>query len=305
MIKILFYFFYFYSLRVCLRLIGYNKSIYLAERFSFVLAFLFHNKLNLIHNNLAACFGNFLSSKDIKAISEKIMKNIAKNSVNLLFFDKIPRNKCASISSFSGIENIEQAINRGKGAILLSGHSGSIILALHSLGMTTNYKPHVYISQNFNTNMTALNHLFAQKTVSLYRAGSFKIYQNDLKGIFAALKANRIVGIAFDAVKAKKFLKIPFGKYKILISEGPFQIAKRTGASIIPFFSSYLNGQNIEVIIGEPINVVDIHEAASCFMGEFESFLLTHPQDWGAWARLTLKNSSEGPVFELIGGRLI
>jgi lauroyl/myristoyl acyltransferase len=89
------------------------------------------------------------------------------------------------------------------------------------------------------------------------------------------------------------------------MSEGTFKLSLRTGAPIIPFFSSYDNGTGIRVYIGKPIIADNIQKAADTLIKEFETFILKYPQDWSGWIRLDMENDKEGAYFRLLKDKLL
>ena len=59
---------------------------------------------------------------------------------------------------------------------------------------------------------------------------------NFLRTAFLALRQNEIVVIAFDGRDGGKWESVDFFSKKALFSTGPFEIARKTGATIIPAF---------------------------------------------------------------------
>ena len=300
------YLVYFYPVRLLLRLAGYERSIYLAERLSIVFKIFAKKKIERMRKNYDTFFDNLFSDGNLDRIISKFLKNSAKLIVNRLFFDRISGEKCSAISDFQGIENIYAALSLNKGAIIAFCHNGSHTLALHCLGATTGKPVHAYTSHEIDKASFLSNNFFSRKIIELHKMSSFSVlHQKGLKEFYRSLKSNEITAMAFDSQRGDRVIDVQLGSCRVKIPEGIFRVSLRSGAPLIPFFSSYKTGLRINVYIEEPIIVTDIQEAADSFMKKFETFLLEHPQDWGGWLRLRSGNDEKGPYFRLLKDKLL
>jgi KDO2-lipid IV(A) lauroyltransferase len=87
-----------------------------------------------------------------------------------------------------------------------------------------------------------------------------------LRPIYNALKKNEIVAIAFDGREGSKWIVTSFYQRKALFSTGPFELARRTGAIIIPTFIIRKKRHTHKLIFEMPLTLSensDIEKALS------------------------------------------
>lgn len=259
-----------------------------------------------MRNNCRTFFGNLFTDRDLEKIIDKYLKNSAKLIVNRLFFDRISEEKCSAISEFYGIENVYEALSFNKGTIIAFCHNGSHTLALHCLGAVTGKTVHAYAFHEIDKTWSLSNNFFTPKIIKLHSMSSFTaLHQKGLKEFYRSLESKEIAAMAFDSRRGNKFIDVPFGGYRLKISDGMFRISMRTGAPIIPFFSTYSDGPEIKVYIEKPIAVNDVREAADVFMERFNAFITKHPQDWGGWVRLHLAKDEAEQYLALFKDKLL
>lgn len=141
-------------------------------------------------------------------------------------------------STIEGAENLEAAINRGKGVILLSAHFTSLELSTRFLSqrfpVTAMYKPH-------------RNPVFRQVMQSGRdtHADVKTIPFDDIRGMLRALKDGKIVWYAPDQSKKIKFSAVlPFFGHPAVTNIATGRIARMTDAAVVPFFMYRTQNEN-------------------------------------------------------------
>ncbi|MFW5452328.1 LpxL/LpxP family Kdo(2)-lipid IV(A) lauroyl/palmitoleoyl acyltransferase [Thioalkalivibrio sulfidiphilus] len=128
-----------------------------------------------------------------------------------------------------GLEYLEQALDQGKGVLLLSAHFTTLelagrLLALHH-PFAVMYRPH----EN-----PVIERLFANNRNRHFERA---IRRNDVKGLLKALKDNQVVWYAPDQGKGGKNSVIaPFFGEPAATQTGTHRIARVSGAPVVPFF---------------------------------------------------------------------
>jgi KDO2-lipid IV(A) lauroyltransferase len=143
--------------------------------------------------------------------------------------------RLAAISAVEGMENVRDALARGRGAILLTAHltplevGGRIVAAATPVNIV--YRP----SKN-----EALAHLLSR---CRSRNGGHAIPRDDIRSMIAALKNNEVVWYAPDQSYRKKGAEMVslFG-IPAPTNTATSRIARMTGAAVLPYFVERLPG---------------------------------------------------------------
>ena len=140
-----------------------------------------------------------------------------------------PSERLQPLVQVQGMENVEQALSRGKGAILLTGHVapleiGGRLYTMHAPGCVV-YRPH----EN-----PVIQHIFSRYR-QLY--GQKVIPRHDMRGMLRALKANEAVWYAPDQNYGLKYSAfVPFFGIPAATTTTTARLAKMSGAAVVPFF---------------------------------------------------------------------
>lgn len=132
------------------------------------------------------------------------------------------------LTEIVGKQHLDDALEKGKGAILISAHFGNWERMSHYLS-SIGYKVSVVAR---DANEGEMN----QRMLRIRNAAGIEVVSrgNAIKGVFAALKNNEFVGILPDQNAADAFVPF-FGKPCGTVT-GPAVLAKRAGAPLIPMY---------------------------------------------------------------------
>src|SRR5690554_4798885 len=127
-----------------------------------------------------------------------------------------------------GFENLEAALRRGKGVILLGGHYSTLDLggALYSLFAEADVMQRNHDNPLFNAIMTRSRQRFYGTVLN----------RDDLRGLIRCLKANRVVWYASDQDYGRRgSVFVPFFGVPAATITATARIAAKTGAAVVPF----------------------------------------------------------------------
>ncbi len=127
-----------------------------------------------------------------------------------------------------GFENLEAALRRGKGVILLGGHYSTLDLggALYSLFAEADVMQRDHENPLFNAIMTRSRQRFYGSVLS----------RDNLRGLIRSLKANRVVWYATDQDYGRRVsVFAPFFGIPAATLTSTARIAAKTGAAVVPF----------------------------------------------------------------------
>jgi KDO2-lipid IV(A) lauroyltransferase len=184
---------------------------------------------------------------------------------------------------FHGLEHLEKALARGRGAIVVTAHYGHWELIPSALRYRL---PHFEITPTGRT----LANPWVQAMVSSRRnLGGGVVLERDTAEIIHALRRNAAVGILVDLRRSRKRggLLVPFLGPRAWTTHGPATIARRTGAALIPAFTRRSGGvrHRIEFLpeLEQPRGpdlYADTKAVTAALNDALASFILAEPSSW-------------------------
>lgn len=185
--------------------------------------------------NIRLCFPELSSSQQAALVRKSFIANgIGLMELGLAWF-RDPA-KLTSITTVHGIEHFEQALARGKGALLLGGHYSTLDLGG---SLVTEYINADVMQRDHNNPL-----MNAVMTRARERRYGKVLGSRDLRGLFRSLKNNHAVWYATDQDYGRKdivfapFFDIPAGTIT-----ATSRIAERSGCAVVPFSHVRREGQ--------------------------------------------------------------
>ncbi|MDY7033041.1 MAG: lysophospholipid acyltransferase family protein [Thermodesulfobacteriota bacterium] len=254
----------------------------------------------IIKKELSLLFGERFDTKKIKSITKRSFENYHKRRLETVFFGGLNKKKINNLVDARGLENIDEALSRGKGVILLLSHFGSFLLPLPFLGYR-GYKVNQITGKQIHSSFLSQRIWKWRKNeadrlpVSFIQIGKF------LRPVYKALKNNEIVAIAFDGRDGQRYVPVEFFDRTALISSGPMNLALRTGACILPTFVVRQKNDRHRLIIGTPFELCtsefiesDVLKNTKRFAEIFADFILTYPCHYGYILKIMREDGDKG-----------
>lgn len=154
--------------------------------------------------------------------------------------------------SFEGFDRLFEAIDRGRGVILVTAHVGAPEFATHvgsALGLDVLTLAQVNESPEVNALLTSARG----------RRGS-RFVDADLGGLRQALeqlRCGKVVAIAADRDLARTGHAVPFFGERTTLPSGPIALARRTGATVLPSFVRRLGPGHYTMQFEAPIDLTE------------------------------------------------
>jgi len=146
-----------------------------------------------------------------------------------------------NLAHVSGIEHLEKALKKGKGAILFSGHYTSLELGLRFLA------PHCQFSFAYRHHENPLiNYIILKSRMNHVKRA---IRRDDIRSMIRSLRENKAVWFAPDQNSGgKQNLFAPFFNVPAATSTATVRLANLTETAIVPFVSHRLaNGKGYQI----------------------------------------------------------
>ena len=233
--------------------------------------------------NLSTAFGNEKTEKEIHGIACGVFVHFATVLVDVI---RIPLYLKEGLDHSIKVENLhylEEAVNQGKGVVLLTGHFGNwelmgAWLAAHQYPVAAIAKP--LSNSRLNRMLVDLRN----------QAGYINIARgNALAEIAKILKGGGILGVLMDQDTRLKGVFVNFFNRKTNTPIGPLCIARRYGALVVPAFMHLEKGLTYRLECFKPLCLSftgDKHQdviadARNC-NAVYEQVIRRHPEQW-AW----------------------
>ncbi|MCM8812780.1 MAG: lysophospholipid acyltransferase family protein [Candidatus Omnitrophica bacterium] len=240
-------------------------------------------------------------SEHVRGVRE-VYRNFGRYLVDFFRSEKIDARFVREAVSITGIEYIDQGLQRGNGVIGLTVHIGNWelsaqLLAVLGYPMNAIALPH---------RDPAVNRLFdAQRSVVGVKVIPLGV---SIRQCFAALRRNEIVGILGDRdFSGSRTLRVPFLGTTIALPRGPAVLSYRTGAAIVPGFvvRDRDNFRRFEFILESPIvpdKSVDEETALVRLTEQYarvmEKYVRLYPEQWFLFHDIARADPQEGKRLE-------
>lgn len=234
-----------------------------------------------ILHNLSMVLGETRESRQVQKMARRSYHNFARYLREFFSLPRLRKQDILRLVVPVGLENLDYALSRKKGVILLSIHFGNwewAGIALSSCGYPMNF----LVRKHQNERTTELFYRIREKK------GVRVIFLDQLKEVIRSLRRNEVLGIMADE-NIKEGIEVNFFGGIITIPAGPFKLARQTGALIVPGFPirSRCQKANQREIIETPIEVEkslpqerSIQKAAEKFMAVVRDYLYYYPDHW-------------------------
>lgn len=164
--------------------------------------------------------------------SEKIvaemMRNQVRNLLEIFLYEKLVAADPQYIT-FSGREHLEEAVSRGKGFIILTGHFGNWeLIAYHLVGL--GYPLHAMARAQAISRMTEFMNGFREKR------GVAVVMKDSLSASLKLLQEGTPIGMLSDLNAREWGFQVPFFGRTASFYVSPVILSQRSGAPLLPTF---------------------------------------------------------------------
>ena len=205
------------------------------------------------HRQLAYANIRFFLGRDREKtlrIARTLFENLGISLSEIFRFFRLNKQNIDSYVDFEGLKNLDAALSKGKGVILLTAHLGNWEISSVALSLK-GYSVKVIARQQRNSRIDELLNSYRQSSgIRVVKKGMA------LREIIQGLKNNEIVGMLGDQGGKNKDVCVRFfGRY-IFLPSGFLDIALKTGATVLPAFIFSAKGGKgkYRVNIGFPLD---------------------------------------------------
>jgi KDO2-lipid IV(A) lauroyltransferase len=259
-----------------------NMSLVLGKGLGLLWFHVVRYRRKLVIDSLTRAFRDEKSASEILRIARE---NFIHYGISLVEFLRLPAMSAQDITDriiIAGGENIAPALAKGKGLIIICGHTGNV--DMFSVGQALiGINAHVITRHAKNK---AVDHYWQK--IREEKGVKFLPEKNAIFSIFRLLKHNQIVALVFDQhMPGDMGVRVEFFGRSAATMKAPALIALKTGTPVI-FSGCYrdANGrhhfecsQEIALVENES-NDEAVRATTQHFNNILEEFVRNHPEQW-------------------------
>jgi KDO2-lipid IV(A) lauroyltransferase len=235
-------------------------------------------------DSLSIAFGREKSHSEIEKIARDCFMYMAKGGVEMLFLMYRPELLKKRVQMV-GKENLDNALSRGKGVILISAHFGNFPLLMGKIslegykigGIMRPMRDHRAEKIFFKKR----NHLGIKTIYSVPR-------KECVEETLRSLRNNELVFIPVDQNFGTGGVFVDFFGQKAATATGPVVIARRTGAALLPCFIIRQPDDTHKIVFEPPFALAagkDANDTIAVNIQRLtniiESYIRRYPAEWG------------------------
>lgn len=283
--------FYWYPFRYIIQLLPL-RAVYVIGKYGGIILSALHGKrLKLLKGVLPVVINENIRIPKQKEIIRRALILFCQNELEVLLYPKMTSSIIQSTVECKGLDYLDEALKKGKGAMLLFAHFGANQMIMPAIGYR-GYKmcqlsasPLVWTEKLPNKKFSVIGkkalEIRWEHELSL-PVKHINIF-GSLKEAFLCLKRNEILGVAVDGGGGKNRVAVNFLGKKALFSTGAMEIAARVGCSVLATFMIRDKDGHYTLIIEPPLRLVHgdgasaIQRNIALFVERLEYYVLKCP----------------------------
>jgi len=316
MLKDLLLWFYWYPFRLFLRNLPASCVYKLAGILGAALALFAVGKRRQLENEYRTVFGTIGLEGSARVVVKKTFIQWMRSEFEVLLFPVMNRGNIDVYVRYQGMEHLDSALSRGKGALLLFAHFGANQMIMPAVG----YKG--YTMSQLSAPPTVWVEKLPKKKFSHMDKKALDIrWQHELslpvkhinifgslKRAFVSLKNNEVLGIAVDGGGGKKRIEVDFLGGKASFSTGSIELALRADCPVLPVFMLRGEAGYNTMVIEPPLALMsgddadNLRKNAELFISRFEPYVVKYPCHYLMFLALRRFMAEQGDTPFLVAG---
>lgn len=224
-------------------------------------------KRRILLDNTVAVLGLDVHDPRVRAIAKKSMRNYCKYLIEFLDLPNMSSSdEVVASMKIHGLENLQAAIQRGKGVIIASAHFGTIEVG--GLRLQDFVDVHA-VYDTFKPDY--LDRLIQKKRLE---KGIHLIGVNDVRSMMRALRGGDALTLLFDRPLGRaKGVSVRFFGRETAVPGGPAVLAMKTGATLLPVFMYRQPDKSFECRLFPPVTWAETGDRESDVRGIMQKLM--------------------------------
>lgn len=246
--------------------------------------------------NMRIVLGPQIDESQVQQVTREAFRNLLWNYYDLFHLPAFTSEAIRRRLQIEGVEHLEQALARGKGAIMVGLHFGNTEVLMQVPLLYPHMKFVMLVEKMADARIFDLMRRLRESR------GMEMIPIDEPFKIMRRLKQNCIVGIAADRDVTHSGMIFDFFGKPAQLPDGPVRLALRMGTPIIPAFGWRETNGRFQVKVLPPLAMQhtgsfdhDVRVNMGRLLKVFEEIIRARPGQWMAFHRLWLESPT--PLF--------
>lgn len=247
-----------------------------------------------VRQNLARTFGATKNEAEIDLLARRFFEYRRVRGILQAVAPRLTSSEMETLLPVEGLDHLDRALERGRGAILLGSHLNSLcmfnaVVMLRQRG----YDIGVALPESRNPWAPSLLRKAVTRftgTETLYELMGAFYAQFNIRPIVRHLGDNGIVAQTGDGLHSARFVEVDFLGQRIPFPTGMMSVAQLTGAPIVPIFPVGAPPDTLRIVIEDAWTVERgenpagaVADAVATFARRLEHHLLDNIACWEHW----------------------
>jgi lauroyl/myristoyl acyltransferase len=251
---------------------------------------------DLMRDEYERCFGDALQPKQYRQLVQNTYRVGWRTHLEELLLGKLNQDNISEWMRFDGMQNLESALENGKGVVWVYPHAGPIMMMIAGLAHqgyaytqfaarglpptdVAKDHPELLASNWFRARVRAVRERNEDAVPARYIT-----MDTPVRELLRRLAKNQLVGLAFDGRIGHGWWQTEYLNRQALLSPGPFKLAVLSGAAVIPAFC-HTDPKGVAVCeVGTPIEPGKDWRALAKRVLRIESaWIRRYPEEYGLW----------------------
>ncbi len=224
-------------------LLPYSVQMFIGRRLGDLAWYLIPPRRRVVEINLGICFPEW-DETERRAKAREHFRSAGMGIIETFICWWSSDHLVTRLAHYEGLENLQDALARGHGVILLSAHFTSLELGVRMSSLKANVTAMYRAPSN-----PVIDHIMRNSRERI--VGKKVIPKNEIRALIRALRKGEAVWYAPDQSARNKFsAEIPFFGQPALTNLATNRLAKMSKAPVVPFFTLRReDGQGYRIII--------------------------------------------------------
>lgn len=230
-------------------------------------------------DNYAAALGRARDDPEVARVARRAFQNYGRMLMDFVLLGSLTPQELVARITINGLDHLDEALSRGRGAIMAVPHMGSWDMAGSYAG-ALGYRIAAVADRfpgSLNDAVVKTRQRFGLSVITLGRSS--------VRAIMDALSANSIVALLCDLEQGPGVEVTFFGRTAI-VPGGPAAIALKSGAALMPAYQYAKSPGRYHIHLDPPLAVSSAETKEGVMqrvVDRFEDFIKERPDQWYAF----------------------